>query len=63
LPLARCHSLGATRHEDRSPPHLSLREVIDSIYFVRGSNIAYGLGECIQVLTLTLPRCVLECIT
>lgn len=60
LPLARCHALHATRHGDRSPPHLSLSQETDSISSVTGSNIAYCLGECIQALALALQSSVLE---
>lgn len=60
LPLAGCHSLHTTRHEDRSPPHLSLSKEIDSMHSGTGSNIAYCLGGWIQVLAPTLQGCVLE---
>lgn len=60
LPLACCHPLHATRHEDRSPPHLSLSQEKDRISSITGSNIAYCLGECIQVLAPVLLSCVLE---
>lgn len=54
LPLACCHLMRATRHEDRSPPHLSLSQETDSISSVTESNIAYCLGECIRALAPTL---------
>ena len=60
LPLACCHPLHATRHEDRSLPHLSLSQEKDRISSITGSNIAYCLGECIQALAPVLLSCVLE---
>lgn len=58
LPLACCHSLHATRHEDRSPPHPSLKKGAGYYRYFNESNIPYELGGCIQVLAPALVSCV-----